>query len=417
MDVKASDVIVLGAGMVGVSAALHLLKRGRTVTLVDRRGVAEETSYGNAGLIQTEAIVPYAFPRDPAKLARYALGQLPEASYHFGALPGLVPALYQYWRDSTPEKLAEAAKAWKPLANRCLAEHEALMREAGVESVVRRSGYLRLFRTSEPLEDALVVDRHNFEMYGINFKHVSASELHTMEPHLTGTFTGAILMPDAASVPDPGAVGRAYGELFQRLGGVLVRGEARTLERDGDAWRVLGEHGPVRAREVVIALGPWSADVLERFGVNVPLFVKRGYHMHFKAKGNATLERPVLDTAGGYVLAPMTKGIRLTTGAEFADRDAPPTPVQLELVEPMARGIFPLEHRVDPEPWLGRRPCLPDMLPMIGSVPGQSGLWADFGHQHWGFTTGPVCGHLLADMMTGGEPFTDPRPYRVDRFS
>jgi D-amino-acid dehydrogenase len=139
--------------------------------------------------------------------------------------------------------------------------------------------------------------------------------------------------------------------------------------------------------------------------------------MHYRTKGNAVLNRPVLDTDNGYVLAPMTKGIRLTTGAEFARRDAPPTPVQLERVEPAARQLLPLADRVDEVPWIGRRPCLPDMLPAIGPIPGHAGLWADFGHHHLGFTLGPVTGRLLAEMMTGETPFTDPRPYRPDRFA
>jgi len=106
--------------------------------------------------------------------------------------------------------------------------------------------------------------------------------------------------------------------------------------------------------------------------------------MHYRAEGNATLARPVLDAQNGYVLTSMTAGIRLTTGAEFALRDAPPTPRQLERVEPLARAIFPLGARVDPEPWLGQRPCLPDMLPVIGAAPRHKGLWLDFGTITWG---------------------------------
>jgi D-amino-acid dehydrogenase len=115
-------------------------------------------------------------------------------------------------------------------------------------------------------------------------------------------------------------------------------------------------------------------------------------------------------------MAPMTKGIRITTGAEFAVRDAPPNPVQLERVEPLAREAFPLAERVEAEPWLGRRPTMPDMLPVIGQAANKKGLWMNFGHHHLGFTLGPVTGRLLAEMMTGEKPFTDPHPYRAERF-
>ena len=112
----------------------------------------------------------------------------------------------------------------------------------------------------------------------------------------------------------------------------------------------------------------------------------------------------------------MNKGIRLTTGAEFARRDAPKTPVQLAKVEPIARKLFPLAERLDLAPWMGARPCLPDMLPVIGPAPRHKGLWFDFGHQHHGLTLGPVSGRLLAEMIVGEAPFTDPKPYRADRF-
>jgi D-amino-acid dehydrogenase len=167
---------------------------------------------------------------------------------------------------------------------------------------------------------------------------------------------------------------------------------------------------------VVVALGPWSADVLRPLGYRLPLAVKRGYHMHYAAEGNATLTRPVLDEERGYVISPMERGIRLTTGSEFAPRDAPKTPVQLDIAERDARALFPLADRNEAEPWMGARPCLPDMLPVIGPAPRHKGLWLAFGHQHSGFTLGPPTGRLIAEMIAGERPFVDPRPFAADRF-
>jgi hypothetical protein len=144
-------------------------------------------------------------------------------------------------------------------------------------------------------------------------------------------------------------------------------------------------------------MGPWSDQVFAPLGYAIPLQVKRGYHLHLKAQGNAVLHHPVLDSVGGYLLAPMNRGIRVTTGVEFADRDAPPNPVQLE----RAHALFPLGEPIDAKPWKGARPCLPDMVPVIGKAPRHPGLWFDFGHQHHGLTLGPAAGRLLAEMMTG----------------
>jgi D-amino-acid dehydrogenase len=116
------------------------------------------------------------------------------------------------------------------------------------------------------------------------------------------------------------------------------------------------------------------------------------------------------------MLVPMSQGIRLTTGVEFAERDAPPTPVQLARDETIASELFPLGERLEPAPWLGRRPCLPDMVPVIGRGERHRGLWFAFGHAHHGFTLGPVTGRLLAEIMTGEIPFTDPSPYAASRF-
>jgi D-amino-acid dehydrogenase len=409
-------VIVLGAGMVGISAALHLQARGRSVVLVDRRGAAEETSYGNAGIIQIEGIVPYPFPRDPAKLLKYAFNMLPDANLHWSALPSIAPWLVRYFFASSEEGMARTARGAKPLVERCIVEHEAFMQAAGITGMIRRTGYLRLYRDPALLEASLKAQQIEHETYGISFKAIDGAGVAEFEPHVTERFAGGVFLPEPVSVGDPGAVGRAYAALFIDRGGRFVRGEARTLERVQNGWQVETESGPVTARDAVLALGPWSDDLMRKFGASVPLGVKRGYHMHYRARGNAVLNRPLLDTDNGYVITPMSKGIRLTTGAEFARRDAPKSPVQLEKVEPAARRLFPLEERVEPEPWLGARPCLPDMLPAIGSVQGQPGLWADFGHHHLGFTMGPVTGRLLAELMTGETPFTDPTPYRPDRF-
>jgi len=227
---------------------------------------------------------------------------------------------------------------------------------------------------------------------------------------------GGVHFNAPTTTPDPGALVESYAALFVARGGRLAAGDARSLEASGAGWALTTGDGRLEAREAVIALGPWSADVFRPLSYRFPLGVKRGYHMHYGATGNAALNHPVLDAEFGYVLAPMTRGVRLTTGAEFARRDDPPSTAHLDRLEPLARAFFPLAERRDAQPWLGRRPCLPDMLPVIGAASRHKGLWFDFGHQHLGLTLGPVSGRLLAEMMTGEAPMIDPAPYRAERF-
>ncbi len=151
-------------------------------------------------------------------------------------------------------------------------------------------------------------------------------------------------------------------------------------------------------------------------GLKLPMAFKRGYHRHFRAQGNATLARPVVDVAYGYLITPMEQGIRLTTGAEFAARDAAPTPVQFDRLMPAARALFPLGERADDKTWMGSRPCFPDSRPVIGRAPGIKGLWLAIGHAHWGLTLGPITGVLLGQMMAGETPFCDPAAYAAERF-
>jgi D-amino-acid dehydrogenase len=407
-----ADVLVLGAGMVGVSAALHLQSKGRDVILVDKHeNAGEETSYGNAGIIECASVFPYMFPRDIGQIFSYALNRSPQAYYRFSELPDFLPWLLRYYLASSPARSMHSAMAELPLIQRSLTEHEALITEAGVPELLRRTGWLKLFRSEETLAKA-VSDAERVKPYDVPSEILDAKAIAAREPNLTGDFAGAVYWPTPGFIADPGALAKAYAALFVRKGGRFVVGDARTLTQESGGWRING----ASAREVVVALGPWSDLVFRPLGYSIPLGVKRGYHLHLKASGNAVLNHPVLDSDLGYLLAPMNRGIRLTTGVEFARRDAPPRPIQIERALPRARTLFPLGEPVDAQPWMGARPCLPDMLPVIGQAPRHPGLWFDFGHQHHGLTLGPVTGRLLAEMMTGATPFTDPNPYAVERF-
>ena len=412
-----SDVVVLGAGIVGICVAVHLQKRGRSVALLDRRGAAEETSFGNGGLIQREGVYPYGFPHDFGALLRYGLNRRVDAYYHLSALPRLAPFLWQYWRYSRPARHAEVARRYAKLIEHCVSEHEALANEAGAGEFLRRMGWIKVFRTERERDKRFAEAERWRHEFGINYRAIDARTLREMEPHVAPVLVGALHWTDPLSVDDPHGLALAYLRLFERLGGRFVQGNAAALEADGAGWRLRTAQGALAADAAVVALGPWADVVTRALGYDLPLAVKRGYHMHYRPANGARLNYPMLDAEGGFFLGPMRRGIRLTTGAEFALRDAPKTPVQLERAEPIARELFPLGERLDPEPWMGSRPCTPDMLPVIGRAPRHANLWFAFGHAHHGLTLGPVTGRLIAEMMTGVAPFIDPAPYSPSRFS
>ena len=411
-----TDAIVLGAGIVGTAIALHLAKRGASVALIDRRGPGEETSYGNAGVIEGNTIFPPAFPRDLAALARVALKHAPEANYHLSFLPRVAPWLLAYRAWSQPERLAETARVMRPLFSRAVGEHEALTAESGAQHLMRKTGWLKLYRS----DASFAANAHEREIaahFGIPIRVLDPEGARALEPALRPVFAHAVNWEGATSISNPLKLTQAYAARFTALGGLILTGDARTLARNGGRWRIDTEEGGIDAPDAVIALGPWSLDLLAPLGIELPMAVKRGYHRHFRAQGNAGLSRPVLDADVGYCLAPMEQGIRLTTGAEFADRDAPPTPVQFDRLMPLAKDLFPLAEPVEDKPWMGSRPCFADSRPVIGPAPGQAGLWLAFGHAHWGLTLAAVTGRLVADLVTKTAPVVDPAPFAAERFA
>jgi D-amino-acid dehydrogenase len=410
------DVIVLGAGIIGVSSALHLQDRGRRVALVDRRDPGEETSFGNAGLIERSSIVPYPFPRKFSTLLRYARNQSTALYIDYRALPSFAGWLARYWWESSPQRLAAASRDMLPLIGQSVTEHDALIARAGVSDLVRDGGWIEGYHDRAIFEREAAEGELAARQHGLRMVPLDAAALRAREPALSHGFCGALHWLDPKAVSDPGALTKAYARLFEAGGGTLLHGDATTLRAQGGAWTVDTAHGRISAKEIVVAMGVWSDTVFEPLGYRIPLRGKRGYHMHYRP-ARAMLSVPIVDSEQGYVIAPMQGGrLRLTTGVEIAKRGAPPTGIQLERAERLARPLFGLGERIDQAPWLGMRPCTPDMRPVIGPAPRHRGLWFAFGHNHHGLTLGPVTGRLLAQMMTGEPPFTDARPYRPARF-
>jgi D-amino-acid dehydrogenase len=413
-----TDVIVLGAGIVGVCSALHLQDRGMRVVLVDRRGPGEETSFGNAGLIQSASVVPYGFPRDVGTVLRYARNASTSTRYDFVSLLRFAPWLARYWWESAPERLARAGRDLLPLITTSVREHDMLIDRAGLHHLVRPSGWLEAYRTEAVFAREARVAADLAGKHELAMRILDAVALRAAESALGHGYVGAIHWLDPKTVSDPGALTKGYARLFRQGGGSIERGDAMTLERREGGWCVRTERGVCTAPAAVLALGPWSDRVYRKLGYRIPLMPKRGYHMHYAGREQQPmLKLPVIDTEEGFAIAPMARGLRLSTGVEIARRGLPPTPVQLERAERKARPIFGLGDRVDKTPWVGMRPCTPDMRPVIGPAPRHLGLWFSFGHNHHGLTLGPGSGRLLAELMTGATPFADPRPFRPSRFA
>lgn len=410
-----ADVLVLGAGMVGISCALHLQARGRQVVVLDRRGPGEETSFGNAGIVQREAIKPYRFPRAASRILSVLGNRRSDVRYHARALLPLAAPLWRYYHHSATPRWQRISRDYASLIAMSVDTHQQLMDEAQAHALLGPRGWLMLLR-SEAGRDEAFAEADLAQEWGVQHRKLDTAALAALEPALQEKMAGAVWWQDPLTVRDPGALVQAYAALFTQRGGTLTLGDATTLTRNKGRWQVVdSQQRVIRAREVVVALGPWSTQLTQGYGYRPPLFVKRGYHQHYRPLDGKTLNHWIMDEERGYLVAPMARGLRITTGAELAGLDAPATPRQLQMVERFARDLVPMGEAVQETVWKGARPCMPDMKPVIGAAPGVEGMWCAFGHGHQGFTLGPATGLLLAQLMTGEKPATDTSPFRADR--
>jgi D-amino-acid dehydrogenase len=410
---KQADVVVLGAGIVGVSAALAARQRGLSVILVDRREPAEETSYGNAGILSSGSILPLNQPSLWSALPNYVTNRHAALRWNPAWAMRNADWLIRFLANAIPSRSRPRATALHGLIGASLKLHREWIVQADAAQRIRETGWLKAWRS-----DAVAAAKREqafLAEFGIASQLLDRQAISAIEPNILPVYKVGLLHTQTASVDSPGAVVKAYAKMFVGSGGEIRRSEIRAITPDGEGWRVMLADGGIFARHVVVALGPWSADLLAPLGYRVPLAFERGYHREFKPNPARSLQRPIHDAEGSFLMTPMEQGIRVTSGVELTGRDAPSSFAQLDAVVPVARSVVEFGEAVG-EPWRGARPTLPDSLPMIGPAPRHSGLWLSFGHQHIGFTTGPATGVAIAAMIAGAPPPFDAAPFSPGRY-
>lgn len=407
-------ITVLGAGSVGVGTALHLQQRGWQVTLIDRAEPASATSYGNAGVINASSFVPLNNHSLWKSLPHYLKNNQPQVRYSWARIFKQFPWLFHFLKHANRRDATATSVALSQLCAPALDEHRALMQRAGNMHRLSQAGWLKVFR-SENGFNTKGFDAELYERFGIGFQSLTSDEVYDLEPSLNRIFKSGFLLTDSAQVNNPGMLIKEYAQQFLADGGKLIKTNVSSVSHDGMKFTLQADT-PLHTEHLVIAAGPWSADVLKTLGYNVMLGVERGYHQHFHPEGGAVLNRTFHDVDGGYIMAPMEAGIRITSGVELALRDAPSNPVQLKQVIPRAFEAFPLRGPTQDPIWRGSRPTLPDSRPIIGQAPAHQNLWLAFGHQHIGLMSGPITGKLLAQQISGEKTDIDLTPFRANRW-
>jgi D-amino-acid dehydrogenase len=413
MSGKQVDVAVLGAGIVGVSAAIAARQRGLSVVLADRREPGSETSYGNAGILSSGSILPLNKPSLFRTLPSYLSNTHAALRFNPSWVIRNVDWIARFLANAVPSRTLPRAQALHGLIGASLKLHREWIVKANAAHRIRETGWLKVWR-SEAV-DAARQEQAFLAQFGIESELLDRQAISALEPNIVPLYKTGLLHTQTASVDSPGAVVKAYARMLANSGGEIRRSDIRAIEPAADGWRVVLADGMILARHIVVALGPWSADLLRPLGYRVPLAFERGYHQEFVPNPARALQRPIHDAEGSFLMTPMENGIRVTSGVELTDRDAPSSFAQLDMVVPMARSVVEFGATIG-EPWRGSRPTLPDSLPMIGLAPRHAGLWLAFGNQHIGFTTGPATGSAIAAMIAGEKPTFDVAPFSPSRY-
>jgi D-amino-acid dehydrogenase len=409
------DVAVVGAGIVGVSTAMHLLMRGKKVVLLDRKGAGLETSYGNAGTIGNTYVMPFPGP-DFHQMIRILFDRDMDARIHYSSYPRYARWFYDFYMASRPGPREEHGKQLWPLVQISTDEHRVLMENTEAEHHLHSTGRLVLYRKASTFAGTAFIKKVADER-GVPCEALEADAIREMEPDLSPIYSKGLYWKTSDRLDNPGAVVRAYAKRFINEGGTFTNTTVKALHTSyNDRWQIETGQGEITVDHVAVCVGPWTPELIRPLGYHFPMALKRGYHQHFSARGGAKISRHVTDADRGYAIVPMEQGFRLMTGVEFANPGTPPTPVQLTRAIRYAKELFPLDIPLDPKPWMGSRPCFADSLPVIGPAPRHKGLWFNIGHGHMGMTLGPPSGRLLAEMMTNAPTFCDTAPYRAERF-
>jgi len=410
------EIAVVGAGVVGMSAALYLQRDGHRVSVIDARPPGTLTSYGNAGGIVTGAVTPTSTPELWKQIPAMLLDSSSPIRLRWRYLPRLAPWLVRFLSAGRSEQVDRSAAALAPILAQANDAHRELAATAGVQDVLRPVGWLKVYETEKGF-DGNALERRLMSRHGIKFEVLGPDELRQLEPHLAPRFIKAMFQPDSGFASYPWRLVDGYGQFFAHAGGEFLHENVRKLEpREGGGVRVRSERGIRDFDAVVVAAGAWSGRLAAGLGDRVSLDTERGYHLNLDPGEAGELRRPVVFPERMFAMAPMQDGIRINSGIELAGLEAPPDFSRIYKILPHARAALPgLSDRVNRE-WMGYRPSTPDSVPVIGGSPRCPSVIYAFGHGHLGLTLGPITGRLVASIVAGRPQGIDLAPYRPDRF-
>lgn len=406
-----TDILVIGAGVIGLTAALRLADGGRRVTLADPNPPGSGASHGNAGTIADYAVMPVGTPEVLRDLPRLLFDRHSPLAIRRASLSALAPWLLRFARQSLPGAAARNAAALAALLSDASLRWADLAARIGATDLMQDRGCLYAHATAaegRAAEPGLQARRS----LGVAVERLSPAELAALEPGLPPMPGGAAFFPNARFLTDPGAVMARLAQAAAAAGVGTVAARVTALDASVAGIIARGPGFLCTTRQVVVAAGAHSRVLAEMAGSKVPLDTERGYHLEFD--GPAPVTRPTCATAPGFYLCPMAGRLRVAGTVELGGLAAPPSPHRTARLLQGARRLFPALPDPD-RSWMGFRPSMPDSLPVIGPARDPRVILA-FGHGHLGVTLAPRTAQAIADIAAGRDPGPALHPCRPTRF-
>ncbi|MFX0543614.1 NAD(P)/FAD-dependent oxidoreductase [Roseovarius sp. S4756] len=411
---RAQKIIVVGAGICGLSSAIWLRRAGHDVTLIDKDGPGAGASYGNAGLLAEWAVVPISGPGIAWTGLKYLTSRDAPLSIQWGQLPRLVPWLRQFLRNSSDAKTREISAALSHLLHDSVDQHRALARGTRAERWIASSDFGWAYANRAAFD----ADAYGWElrrMAGYTPEVIEGDAVREVEPMLGAATRCLVRLRGHGHVTNPGAYVADLAQVLENEGGTYRRVEMRDVTMvDGRIIEVITDQGALPCDAAVLAAGIWSEPLARKLGVKVPLVAERGFHLEFKNPSQMP-RMPLMMTSGKFAVNPMAQGLRCAGMVELGGTSPRISRGPIELLRRNVAKVFPDLEYEEVEEWMGYRPSTPDSLPMIGQM-GASGVYAAFGHQHIGLTGGPKTGRWVADMI-GGRGNAELEAFGANRFT
>ncbi len=398
-------IIIIGAGIIGVSTALNLQERGYEVTLLDRKGICGESSFGNAGIIETDEVMPINNPGLFAKIPKYLAGMSFDLAYNPLFIAQNLGFFAQFLYHALPQPNKRVQAMLKLLMDNSFAQHEKWFTIANMGERVVKKGWSFYYRhgVSNPADAQAF--QQKMRQLGVECDYLNQADVRAQNPNLNDIYSHGVWFQTSGSANNPGAIGRGYAKIFTDRGGQFVCEQVNKIDQKANKILVNNQY---ECDKLVVAAGVWSGQIVRPLGVRVPLIAERGYHIHAKIHHDAIPHIPFRDCDGSYVMANMDiegigKCVRISSGVELNTIDAPPNHRQIHNAMARAHEAINIKEFAG-EIWLGRRPTTPDSLPIMGALAQYPNIYLACGNQHLGFTTGPLTGKILTDIIDGNQP-------------